>query len=223
VSRHEVFDAIEQGDVERVRELADADPSAASARGDDGVSALLQARYYGRGDMVDVLRAHRPELDVFEAAAVGDLARVRAHVDADPALAHAYAPDGFDALGLAAHFGHTDVVRVLLERGADPNRVARHAHLKVTALHAAAAGSHTEVARLLLDAGAEVDAEQPGGFTPLHAAAQNGNAAFVRLLLERGADAAKRTAEGKTAADLAAEQGHDRLFRSAEAGGRSPL
>jgi ankyrin repeat protein len=212
--RHEVFAAIEQGDVERVRALADADPSAASARGDDGVSSVLKARYYGRADIVEILRAHRPDLDVFEAAAVGDLAAVRAHVRADPELVHAYAPDGFDALGLAAHFGHTDLVRFLLERGADPNRVARHAQLKVTALHAAAAGSHTDISRLLLDAGADVDAVQLGGFTPLHAAAQNGNEPLVRLLLERGADAAKRTADGKTAADLAEEHGHGRLVET---------
>lgn len=205
MGRHAIFDAIEQGDTERVRELADA----AGERDDQGVSALLYAQYHRRSELVEALRSRRGELDVFEAAALGETERVRELVDADPALVNAYAEDGFFPLGLAAFFGHPETVRLLLERGADATQVSRHAQIVVQPLHSAAAdGGNVETARLLLDAGADPNATQPGGFTALHAAAMEGNAELAELLLERGADPALATDEGTTPADMAAEAGH---------------
>ncbi len=198
-----IFDAIDGGDVERVRALVRADSSVAEARRADGASALLAAQYRGGDDLVTALLEARAELDVFEAAAVGDVARVRELVDASPGLVDAYAPDGFTPLTLAAHFGHADVVRLLLERGADVARRARHEHIQVQPIHAAAATGRTEIVRLLLDRGAPVDDAQPGGFTALHAAAQNGDAELLRLLLARGASADAPLEDGRTARDLA--------------------
>jgi uncharacterized protein len=205
MARHEIFEAIEAGDGDRVRELA----GAAGERDGEGVSALLYAQYYGRGDLVAALRPGKGELDIYEAAALGDAARIEELLDADPGLVNSYAQDGFFPLGLAAFFKHADAVRLLLERGADANQESRHAQIVVRPLHSAAAdGGSTEVAQLLLDAGADVNAKQPGGFTPLHAAAQVGNEELVALLLERGADPAARLDDGRTPADLAREAGH---------------
>lgn len=181
---HEIFEAIRAGDVERVRELA----GAAGEVDDEGVSALLLARYYGRDDLVAALRPHRGDLDVFEAAALGEVERLRELLDAEPGLAGAYARDGFFPLGLAAFFKQREAVRLLLERGADPNQESRHAQIVVRPLHSAAAdGGDVEIARMLLDAGADVHAAQPGGFTALDAALQAGNAELEALLRERGA------------------------------------
>ena len=200
-----IFEAIESGDLERVRAIVTERPEAAGARDEQGVSALLQARYRGRDDLVGALLAARTELDVFEASAVGDVERVRELVEADPALVDAFAPDGFTPLTLAAHFGHEDVVRLLLDRGADVALRARHEQIQVQPLHAAAATGQTAIVRLLLDAGAPVNEVQPGGFTALHAAAQNGNAELARLLIERGADPEQPLDDGRTPRDLARE------------------
>ena len=211
---HAIFEAIQQGDAERVRELADA----AGQRNDEGVSALLFAQYYGRDELVEALRPRRGALDVFEAAALGDVERLRTLLDDDPALVDAYADDGFFPLGLAAFFKRADAVRLLLDRGADPNQQSRHAQIVVRPIHAAAAdGGSTAIARLLLDAGADVNVRQPGGFTPLHAAAQVGNDELVALLLEHGADPHARLDEGRTPADLARDAGHRDVAERIEA------
>ena len=205
---HAIFDAIQEGDEQRVRELADA----AGERNDEGVSALLFAKYYGRENLVRALRPRKVELDVFEAAALGDVDRLAELIDPDPRLVNEYAPDGFFPLGLAAFFKHADAAQVLLERGADANQQSRHAQIVVRPIHAAAAdGGSVEIARRLLDAGADVNAKQPGGFTPLHAAAQDGNAELAELLLARGAHPEARLDDGRTAAEVAREQGHTDL------------
>ena len=208
-----IFEAIASGDVDRVRELVAADPSVAAARGADGVSALLQARYRGRLDLVEALLEAGPELDVFEAAALGDTTRLRELLDADPELAGAWSSDGFTPLHLAAFFGHEEGARMLLEHGADVGAVARNT-MAVEPLHSAAAAGQAGIAQALLDAGADPNARQQGGFVALHAAGQNGDAALTQLLLERGADPAARTDDGRTAADFAAESGHEGLAES---------
>ena len=203
-----IFEAIDAGDADGLRGLVAAEPSLVGSRDEEGTSALLYARYRGRLDLIDVMLEAAPELDVFEAAALGRAGRVRELVDADRRVATAFAPDGFHALGLAAFFGHPGIVALLLERGADVDAVARNAQVRTTALQAAAASGDTESARLLVEAGADVNAAQPGGFTALHAAAANGNEELVALLLEHGADPAATTDDGKTAADLAAGAAH---------------
>src|SRR3989454_9833159 len=68
-------------------------------------SAILAAMYEGNTDALAALLAARPELDVFEAAAVGDAARIRQLVRARPPLVEAVRGDGWAAVHLAAHFG----------------------------------------------------------------------------------------------------------------------
>jgi uncharacterized protein len=209
-----IFDAIKSGDAEGVKQILSGDRSAASARDEQGRSAVLLARYYGRSDALAALLEARPALDIFEASAVGDTGRVRALLDAAPDLVNAFAADGFYPLGLAAFFGHPSTVRLLLERGADVHATARNP-MGVQALHAALADKQEdpalELAALLLAAGADVNARQHGGFIPLHAAAQNGHARVADLLIGHGADTAARTDDGKTPADLAAEHGHTEI------------
>lgn len=141
------------------------------------VSPLLQALYEGRAE--DVERLRRPDLDLFEAAAVGDVPRLHHLLDAgaDPS---AYAPDGYTPLQLAAFFGHREAAELLIDRGADLTAVSRNEQ-DTYPLQAAVAGNHTEVARVLLDAGAPPTARN------LASARQNGNEELERLLLERGA------------------------------------
>ena len=154
------------------------------------MSELLQAVYRGDQARVDELLAGEPELDVFEAAAVGRTDRLRELLDADPGLANAWAQDGFQPLGLASFFGRVEAARLLVERGAEVNSASRN-DFKVAPLHSAVAekdaDTRYELATLLLEHGADPNARQQDDFTPLMAADQQGDARLRELLVEHGA------------------------------------
>lgn len=154
------------------------------------MSELLQAIYQGDQARADELLEADPELDIFEAAAVGRTDRVRELLDQDSSLANAWAQDGFQPLGLASFFAHTETVRLLLERGAEVNSASRN-EMKVMPLHSAVAttdpDTRYETAKLLLERGAEPNARQQDDFTPLMAADQSGDERLVQLLEQHGA------------------------------------
>jgi ankyrin repeat protein len=156
------------------------------------MSEVLQAIYQRDQARVDELLAREPELDVFEAAAVGRTERLRELLDDDPALANAWAEDGFQPLGLASFFGRVDAARLLVEHGAEVNSASRN-DFKVMPLHSAAATgdpeARYELAKLLLEHGADANARQQDDFTPLMAADQHGDERLRSLLVEHGATA----------------------------------
>jgi ankyrin repeat protein len=146
-------------------------------------------------------------MDVFDAAALGHIDRLRRRLDEDPACATAFAGDGFTALHLAGFFGKPEAARVLLAAGSSVDAYGRN-DLANQPLHAAAAGRQLEVCRILVAAGADVHATQHGGYTPLHEAAQGGDVELVELFLSAGADPRAPADDGQTAAELAAGAGH---------------
>ncbi len=207
-----VVEAIKNNDVGAAERVLALHPEAAAATDDVGVSALLLATYYGRPGIAAALKKNLPEIDLFEAAAYGDLARIRELVAANPASVNSDARDGFTALQLAAYFGNYDVVLYLLQSGADVNAAGTNNN-RVQALHSAVSSGHADITKLLLTWGADVNARQQSGYTALHAAAQNGDEEIVSLLLNNGADVSISTEAGQSAADLASVAGHDDLAR----------
>lgn len=206
------FDALKRGDVDAVRPLLDQDPALAGARDANGLSALLTCLYHRQPALVPVLLERSPPLDVFDAAAIGDVETLRAHLEDDAAAARAEAADGASPLHLAAFFDHVDAGRLLIERGADLEAVAPGLG-GVRPLHSAIAGRSTALALAMLDAGATPDVPQGGGFTPLHAAALHGMAELVKALLARGADPARKADDGRDARTMAAESGDAETVR----------
>ncbi len=206
-----VFDAIQAGDEDALRERLEVRPEEAGVRDEDGLSPVLQALYLGHSDLVDVLLDTNPPLDVFDSAATGRIRGLEALLEGEPELARGYSPDGFTALHLAAYFGRQDAAEMLLDRGADVGAVARKPELTVQPLHSAAAGGHAEIVELLLERGADASATQGGGATPLHAAAQNGDERSVEALLACRRRPVGQRRGGPNAGDLARAAGHDEL------------
>jgi ankyrin repeat protein len=208
----ELIAAVIAGEAERVAAIVDEDPALAASRDADGVSALMLSRYRSNRAVTDALIAADPDLDVFEAAALGYLDRLRERLEDDPEAARTMSADGYTALHFAAFFAKPESARILLEAGAPVGTVAQN-QMRVQPLHSAAAGRQIEICRLLLAAGAQVDARQAGGFTPLHEAAQNGDPEMVELFLSAGADPTALTDDDRTAADIADASAHPDVAR----------
>ncbi len=209
-SIREFLTAVKEGNAARTKELLDSEPRLVNARGESGESAILLAIYHRKQDVQELLLARGAELNVFEAAAVGHRALLEALLQKDLGLVNAFAPDGFMPLGLAAYFGHRQIVDLLLARGAEVNTISRNA-TGYTALTGAVAGGHTEIIAALLAAGAKANYRYGPGSTPLHEAVASGNSQLVKLLLDHGADPNARTNDGQTPLALAESRGHHEI------------
>lgn len=183
-----IFESIRAGDVDAVRSAVRDDPSAAAAREESGLSAVRAALYVQKQDVADALLEAKPELDVFDAAATGDVDRLTELLDGDADLVGAWSEDGYTPLHFAAFFSQGDALRLLLDRGADVGAVARN-DTKVQALHSAVAAGSMQAAAALLVAGADPNARQEGGFTPLMGAEKDDpEGDMARLLQDHGAE-----------------------------------
>lgn len=207
-------DAVVKGDRGALLTAFEADPAAARATVPGQVSLLLTAFYHGRprlaGDVAAALADAGLELDVLEAAAMGDQARVAALVADDPAALAARTADGFTALHLAAFLGRTGTTVLLCHLGADVDAVADNVS-RVQPLHSAVASGDPSVVAALVDAGSDVDARQAGGFTPLMGAAVGGQPVMVERLLAAGARRGLVDDEDRTAARHAEAAGNHGL------------
>jgi ankyrin repeat protein len=168
---HTLIDAAKAGDEPGVRASIARDPTVVRRRLASGESPLMAALYRGHHAMVDLLVDAGADVDVFAAAATGRLSDLERALR-DPEAVRACAYDGWTPLHLAAFFGQTDAVRVLLGAGADVHAISRNS-LENTALHAAVAGKHAGAALILLDHGANPDTPDAGGYTARTIAREN--------------------------------------------------
>jgi len=211
----QVLKFIQRGATTEVADAVDADPELLTWRDAQGVSALLWSIYSGQTLVRDFFLAEMARtgiaLDIFEAAAAGDLASLRQALDASPDSINAYSSDGWTPLHLAAAFGTPEAVRLLLESGASVSAVSRNAQTNQP-LHATLAlGRNAETIGLLLDAGADPNARQTAGFTALFSAAAANRRDLAEILIQHGANPGILNDFGQSAASFARERGHGEL------------
>jgi ankyrin repeat protein len=210
----DLFAAIKANDRAAVDAIIAKSPEAAGGTMSNGVTALMQAAYLERQDIVDVLRRAKSDLNFFEACIVGDVRALRAFLargqDVD-----ALSPDGFTPLGLAVFFRQADAARLLIDAGAKVNAKARNT-ISTAPIHAAVARGHLELIELLLLSGADANLTQQRLLRPLHEAAASGSLPIVGMLVLFGADAAAVSEDGRTPADFARASGHQALSKQLE-------
>lgn len=205
--KQELFGAVKAKDKAKVEALITQERWLASMRTPEGESPVLTAVYHGAGEIAQLLRANGAELNLHEAAALGDVARVGALLAESPEAIESYSHDGWTPLHLAAFFGHTELVSDLLRRGASVDPLGRN-FMANRPVHAALASRRWEAAKLLLAAGAEINRPDGHGWTPLLLTANNGGAEMVAYLLERGADPRVKNGKGQDAQELAEAGNH---------------
>jgi len=122
--------------------------------GADPDQAVRAALAHGEFDAVHALLRRGARFDLVVASALGRLDDARRLLDS------ANGQDRHRALALASQFGHTDIVRLLIEAGEDLRRYnpsGFHAHS--TPLHQAAFAGYRDTVRLLLEGGADAQAK----------------------------------------------------------------
>ncbi|MHC4537535.1 MAG: ankyrin repeat domain-containing protein, partial [Planctomycetota bacterium] len=145
--------------------------------------------------MIERVQQAKKDKSLFEAAAKGDIDRVKALIAAG-ADANMKDKEGCTPLHIAAHRGHTAVVQLLSAEGASVN--ARHDEEGWMPLHVAAYSGHPDAVELLLAEGTDVNTRLHTGHTSLHLAAGNGHVDVVELLLAEGANIEARDNLGTT-------------------------
>jgi len=136
----------------------------------DFISALV----LGRADLVESMIVERPHLAT---------SNVSGHI-------YECIQDGMRyPLHIAAHLGHAETIRVLLDHGARVNHTRHARRLERSALHYAVWSDHVDAARVLLKAGAKPDLQ--GGAKTfgslLDHAVQRDRREMVEVLLAHGA------------------------------------
>jgi ankyrin repeat protein len=201
------FQSIQSGDENKLQELLAANPSLAGVKSERGLSAIMTAIYSGRTAIRDLLLARGVELELHEAAAAGQLQRVKQLVEKDSALAKSYSPDGFPLFALAAVFGQREIAEYLFAKGVDVNAAATNGS-GYNALTGAVANGHAAIVKWLLEHGAQANYRYGPGHSPLLEAAANGHLEIVKMLLEHGADLHQKNNDGKTVLAFAQERKH---------------
>jgi ankyrin repeat protein len=112
----------------------------------------------------------------------------------------------------AITFGHTDVVRTLIDAGADVTGVDRTG---INLLHWATITNRAAIIPLLANARVPIDAIDDAGFTPLMYAAtvDQGDQRTLKALLDAGADPAIKNDDGRTALQQARHFAHPEAVR----------
>lgn len=201
------FDAIRAGDLAAVRTLLDQDPALLTAKNAQSQSAVLFSIYNRQKEVRDLLLSRGAPLELHEAAASGDVARVKEWVERDASLAKSLSPDGFPILALAAVFGHFELTKYLHAKGGDVNAAANNGS-GYNALTGTVASGHTEIVKWLLENGADPNYRYGPGYSPLLTAAANGHLEIAKMLLAHGADLGAKTNDGKNALAIAEERKH---------------
>lgn len=210
----DIFELIKTGESKDV-EQAVIDRPALVYQGDaSGLRPVMVALYSGKYELARFLRSRMDAINVWEAAALGELDTVTEMVTKDVKWRDSYALDGFTPVGLSAYFGRVVVLGWLLSHDADPNRPSRN-QMTVYPINSAAAHrgktASLTMVQLLVEHGAKVNVAQQGGWTPLHQAAAHGHEELARYLLKMGADRTLKAGDDRIPADLARAAGFGEL------------
>ncbi|KAL2485231.1 putative E3 ubiquitin-protein ligase XBAT31 [Abeliophyllum distichum] len=231
---HELFVAVQKGELETVEAMADEDPSLLALKTVRGrLSALHVAAANGGVEVLsmlldrfgnpDILNRHK-QTPLMLASMHGKTSCLERLIQAGANILTFDTLHGRTCLHYAAYYGYSDCLQLILSTAhstpvAHSWGFARFVNIRdgsaATPLHLAALQGRPECVRILLSSGALVCAIAGfGGYsyqgsTPLHLAARSGSLDCVRQLLARGADRLQRDSFGRIPFMVAMKYKHE--------------
>jgi ankyrin repeat protein len=155
---------------------------------------------------------------LFQAAGFGNLTEVKSLLEQNITPYMVIDETRRTPLHEAATFGHSEVVRALIQAAIDrdqlPLVINARDQLGRTPLHDASFGGHVAVVGILLDHGALINTADMDGLNPIHFAVIREDNKMAKFLLGRGAYVLARDTEGRTPKDYARALHHDELAQS---------
>lgn len=168
-----------------------------NAKDNEGHTALMRAAMYGHADAVKLLIAAGADLQVKDG--FGDTAFCYAakggHINTVKLLLPT-APDTYRGLKRASTYGHSDIVKFLIDSGAEVNSEPGIE----SPLSEAVRWRHADVVKLLIDAHADVNARYgyDNNDTPLRDAIRLDQPEIVKLLIAAKVDVNEKYSKSRT-------------------------
>ncbi|MCK4345558.1 MAG: ankyrin repeat domain-containing protein [Bacteroidales bacterium] len=177
----DIFETINNGDFEAVKELLEKTPELIKTRDNEGDSPLTWA-------------------------VTTDNIKIARYLIKQGAEINSSNKDGRTPLHWAAIRATKDMAELLIENGADINSLDYDKH---TPLHNAGTRGNVEVAKLLVEKGVDLEIKDDYGRTPLILTArERGNIDIIRILIDSGANIDERDKFNDSSLDLAAWRGY---------------
>lgn len=221
IADDDFFKAVGARDTATVRTMLERDPSLATSHNARGASAVIAAMFAlrkgenafvdpAKNETLQAILATKPELDIYETAALGTTEQLDAMLARDSGAVNRRNKFGWTLLHLAAFAGNAGNTELLLKKGAIIGARAE-SRFRNTPLQAALLSGQYATAKLLLDHGADPLVRQAKGASPMHEAAFLGRRDLVELLLKHGAELSPLSDNGQTPLAEAIRGGHDEL------------
>ena len=145
-----------------------------------------------------------PEVTIWDAARIGDVKNIKAHVGRKTDITKANRA-GQLPLCLAVEHGHLEAARCLLDNGAPVNE---RDGTNQAPLHYALARTSAPLVALLLERGANAADPRRDGELPIQAAAKAGASDLAKLLLDHKANPSATGPDGRTPLHIAVAAGN---------------
>ena len=122
----DLFEAIQKGDINQIESLIKANPKMINSADKTGLGVVSTAIYNNEPEIARMLIREGAPVTFHEHCALGNLLEVKNILTKQPELINQFSSDGFQALGLAAFFGQSEVVEFLIKEGAEVNTPSKN-------------------------------------------------------------------------------------------------